>query len=470
MSSEKKIQEKLKEAEVPDFVQELFLRQVQRLKEGALATISSRAISPAPDLPTLSDLEAYAAKGRELIGKLIVLKLNGGLGTSMGLEKAKSLLAVREGKTFLDIICDQVSAQRENFGIQLPLVLMNSFRTEADTEAHLERHPGIKQGNGELPTSVVQHQVPRLLKDSLEPLSWPTDPSLEWCPPGHGDLYSVLLTRGLLTSALENGYRYVFVSNSDNLGASVDPALLGYLAEQGSPFLMETARRTEADKKGGHLALAEGGQLILREKAQCAPEDRDDFQDIERHRYFNTNSLWLDLQQIGDALQQGRLELPVIANEKNADPRDDSTPEVLQLETAMGSAISVLEGSTAVEVPRSRFLPVKTTDDLLVLRSDRYSLTEGSELSAQSSEPIVVELDPRFYRTMQRFEERFPDGSPSLKGCLRLTVSGDLLFKAGVVCREGVIVRNTSEEQAVIAEGTQLSGEVEISEKESSLT
>ena len=182
------------------------------------------------------------------------------------------------------------------------------------------------------------------------------------------------------------GYRYAFVSNADNLGAVIEPAILGYLVENRLPFMMEAADRTIADRKGGHVGRLLNGQLILRESAQCPAEEMADFQDIRRHRYFNTNNLWLDLVALKDLLAaRGHiLGLPMIVNRKTVDPRDSASTPVYQLETAMGSAIGVFPGARAIRVPRSRFAPVKTTDDLLAVRSDAYVLTEDVPGGAES--------------------------------------------------------------------------------------
>ena len=241
-----------------------------------------------------------------------------------------------------------------------------------------------------MPFDFVQHKEPKLLVDGLAPAEWPPDPSLEWCPPGHGDIYPALLTSGMLAALLERGYRYAFVSNSDNLGATLDPRILAWFAAEGLPYAAEVTDRTPADKKGGHIAtLKETGGLILRETAQTPDEDMDAFTDVDRHPFFHVNNLWVDLRALDALLRErdGVLGLPMIVNEKTVDPSDSSSPAVYQLETAMGAAIGVFEGARAIRVPRSRFVPVKKTSDLLVLRSDAYVLGDGAriELAAEAA-------------------------------------------------------------------------------------
>jgi UTP--glucose-1-phosphate uridylyltransferase len=238
----------------------------------------------------------------------------------------------------------------------------------------------------------------------------------------------------MLERLLEDGYRYMFLSNSDNLGAALDPRILGWFAERGLPFLAEVTDRTESDRKGGHLARRrDDGRLVLRETAQTAEEDLPAFEDLERHRYFNCNNIWVDLQAL-----ETPLELPLIVNRKTVDPTDSTSPAVLQLETAMGAAIGVIEGAEAIRVPRERFAPVKTTNQLLVVRSDAYELTERWTVRPAADPIPVVSLDSDHYKLLADFEQRFAAGPPSLRECRRLGVEGDVSFGGRVAVRGSV--------------------------------
>ncbi|MGB9276887.1 MAG: UTP--glucose-1-phosphate uridylyltransferase, partial [Terrimicrobiaceae bacterium] len=298
-----------------------FERAFQILASKESGVIEEASIAPVEQLPTYEEISSGPADAG-LLAKAVMLKLNGGLGTGMGLEKAKSLLVVRNGETFLDLIVRQVLAARKQTGANLRFLLMNSFSTSEDTRSHLARYPEL---GDPADLEFLQNKVPKIAKDTLLPVEWPAEPDLEWCPPGHGDLYPAILGSGTLDRLLKEGYLYLFVSNSDNLGATMDPALLNWFAGSGMPFLMEVTTRTGADRKGGHLARrASDGQLLLRESAQCSKEDMDAFEDIERHRYFNTNNLWLRLDHLAEELERngGLLPLPVITNEKTVDPRN----------------------------------------------------------------------------------------------------------------------------------------------------
>jgi UTP--glucose-1-phosphate uridylyltransferase len=329
---------------------------------------------------------------------------------------------------------------------------MNSFYTHDDALEALDEEVA-----SDVPPDFVQHKEPKVLVEDLMPAEWPDDPSLEWCPPGHGDVYTALLTSGMLDALRDRGYRYAFVSNSDNLGAVLDPRILAWLAREEIPFAMEVTRRTEADRKGGHIARRGGGGYLLRETAQTPKEDLDALQDIGRHRYVNTNNLWVDLEALRRVLEEreGVLGLPLIVNRKTLDPGDKSTPEVFQLETAMGAAIGVFDGAQPIAVPRRRFSPVKTTEDLLALRSDAYAVLDDArvELAAErDGTPPVVDLDDDYYKLLRDFDARFPEGAPSLVACERIAVEGDVTFGSGVVVRGSVTVRGPRE----IEDGTVL--------------
>jgi UTP--glucose-1-phosphate uridylyltransferase len=423
---------------------EVFTYYYRELESGETGALAEPDIEPVEELPKLADLEVDADQSREALGRTAVVKLNGGLGTSMGMERAKTLLPVRDQETFLDVIVAQVRHARKRYDIDLPVVFMDSFRTRDDTLEALAAYPDLPVDG--LPLDFLQNQEPKLLVDDLSPVQWPADPSLEWCPPGHGDLYTALEVSGVLAALLSKGLRYAFVSNADNLGAAPDAEVAGWFAATGAPFAVEACRRTASDRKGGHLAVRRDDKaLVLRESAQIRPEDSDAFADIDRHRYFNTNNLWLDLAAVAAALERtdGVLGLPLIRNVKNVDPSDPDSPEVVQIETAMGAAVEVFDGSVAIEVDRSRFLPVKTTNDLLVLRSDVYELTDEHRLvvAARRGRPApYVDLDGGYYTLLRDFDARFPAGPPSLVDCDRFVVCGDVRFGADVVARGEVSV------------------------------
>lgn len=439
-------------AGMQDVVIRAFNRNYEALMRRESGLIPETSIQPSEGLPSLEKITPATSTGRSLLSESVVIKLNGGLGTGMGLQGPKSLLAVREGVNFLDLMVRQILDLRQKSGAAVRLLLMNSFSTSRETIAHLEHYRG--EGLAEASeVELMQNQIPKIDAATMQPVEWPADPPMEWCPPGHGDLYPSLLGSGWLDRLLAEGVKYAFVSNSDNLGAILDPSILQYFADSGAPFLMEVTRRTAADRKGGHLAARKtDGRLLLREVAQCPDEDLEAFQDIGRHQYFNTNSLWIRLDLLKKQLEVdgGVLPLPMIRNSKTVDPRDKKSTSVVQLETAMGAAIECFEGATAIEVPRSRFAPVKTTSDLLALRSDAYEVLDDGRVRLAPSRagvPPVITLSDE-YKLVDSLDNL---GVPSLIDCKSLKVNGLIRFEPGVVLRGDVSFENTGALQSVKA-------------------
>ncbi len=424
--------DKMVAAGVDEVAIETFAHYYRLLEHGETGMMPESTIDPV-DMESLADVEVADDAASEAIRHTVVIKLNGGLGTSMGMDRAKSLLCVRRGLSFLDIIARQVLHLRMEYDAPLPMIFMNSFRTSTDTLDALARYDELPVEG--LPLEFLQNKEPKLLLKDLSPAAFPKDPDLEWCPPGHGDVYTALRGTGLLDRLIELGYRHVFISNSDNLGAVPDARVAGWFAGSGAPFAIECVRRTPSDRKGGHLARRKtDGRLVLRETAQTPPEDAASLADLDRHRYCSTNNVWFDLAAMKQALdvRQGILGLPLIRNVKHLDPADSSTPEVIQIETAMGSAIEVFEGSQLIEVGRDRFVPVKTTNDLLVLRSDVYDIGTDFVLDQVAEDIPFVDLDGQFYKLVREFDKRFPEGAPSMRKASSLTVEGDWTFGHGV--------------------------------------
>ncbi len=442
--------EKLMRAhELPEIVVNNFNYYYNLVLNGEQGLISDEEVDPIENVEGLEELDRYMEAGKEVMSKAVIIKLNGGLGTSMGLDKAKSLLVARKNLNFLDITIRQVLALREKYSTYIPLIFMNSYNTDADTLSIIDNYPHFK---GSVPATMTQYKVPKVLQDTFTPAVWPENPDLEWCPPGHGEVYIALETTGILDTLIEKGYEYAFISNIDNLGAVLDLGILGYLSQHQIPFMMEVVSRTPADKKGGHLARHKDGHLILREVAQCPPQDIESFQDINKYKYFNSNNLWINLQALKAYLNEHNnvLKLPLIRNSKTVDPKQKNSPKVFQLETAMGSAISVFPGARAVRVTKSRFLPIKTCADLLALRSDIYYMDEEYNIYSDTRRKlgtIKITLDEDFYKLISDFEARIQI-IPSLLQCQNLDVEGDVFFNKPITIKGYVTLVNTKSEQS----------------------
>ena len=337
MNNDGKIIEKMKKENLSDVLIEDFLKKVDKVRKGETGKVVWNTIGdldPETDEISLETLRKTRQPKSENLKKLVVIKLNGGLGTSMGLSKAKSLIKIKENKSFLEIIASQIQYYRKKFNVEIPLILMDSYNTQSDCAREL----GSIGFSQTIPTSFLQNKVPRLRQSDLSPIET-EDKKDEWCPPGHGDIYLSLKETGILKSLLEKGYEYAFISNGDNLGATIEPYILDYLLEEQLDFAMEMTPKTLADKKGGAIyrKMIDGKfmGLELLETAQVPDEHEHEFSGMGKFRTFSTNNLWINLKALESRLSKGLMELSLIVN-----PKSVAGIDVLQLETAMGSAIS----------------------------------------------------------------------------------------------------------------------------------
>ncbi|ONI14897.1 hypothetical protein PRUPE_3G015000 [Prunus persica] len=363
-------------------------------------------LAPTPDDP---------AEIKTLLDKLVVLKLNGGLGTTMGCTGPKSVIEVRNGLTFLDLIVIQIETLNNKYGSSVPLLLMNSFNTHDDTQ---------------------KSQYPRLVVEDFSPLPSKGQTGKDgWYPPGHGDVFPSLKNSGKLDLLLSQGKEYVFVANSDNLGAVVDLKILNHLIHKKNEYCMEVTPKTLADVKGGTLISYEGRVQLL-EIAQVPDAHVNEFKSIEKFKIFNTNNLWVNLNAIKRLVEADALKMEIIPNPKEVDG-----VKVLQLETAAGAAIRFFNHAIGINVPRSRFLPVKATSDLLLVQSDLYTLEDGfvirNKARTNPANP-TIELGPEF-KKVGNFLSRFKS-IPSILELDSLKVSGDVWFGAGVVLKGKVTI------------------------------
>jgi UTP--glucose-1-phosphate uridylyltransferase len=448
---------KMKTAGLQPVVIDTFAWYYNKVLTGDKGLIFNKDIRPVEprEIADATEFDSFANAGKKALPQAVMIVLNGGLGTSMGLTCAKSLLEARDGKSFLEIIVQQAEIRR------IRLAFMNSFNTHADTLATLNLLH-LKQP----PLCFIQNKFPKILQSDFSPATWPNHPDLEWNPPGHGDIYAALYISGVLDQLLKDGVRYAFIANSDNLGATMDEALLGYFSEKALPFMMEVSLRTPLDFKGGHLAFHRDGRLILREVAQCPDDELNISRDISRYRYFNTNNIWINLEYVKKLIDiQGNVRLPMILNPKNLNPRDDASPAVFQIETAMGSAISLFEGAAAVVVPRVRFYPVKKCNELLAIRSDCFTYSDACGLVVNPRrriEPIQIDLDPKYYGKIDEFGKRFPYGPPSLLNCESLTVRGDVFFGNQIALKGNVVIRNSGSMPVTVPDATVIEGEISL--------
>ncbi|TKR68121.1 hypothetical protein L596_024151 [Steinernema carpocapsae] len=390
----------------------------------------------------------------ERLNRLVVVKLNGGLGTSMGCKGPKSVISVRNDLTFLDLTMQQIQHLNRTYNVDVPLVLMNSFNTDEDTQKLLKKYKNVRVHFH----AFCQSRYPRIDKATLMPIGKHLeDGDLEcWYPPGHGNFYEAFYASGLLDKFIADGKDICFLSNIDNMGATVDMNILNYVFNHDAEFVMEVTDKTRADVKGGTLIQYEG-KLMLLEIAQVPKDYVDEFKSVSKFRIFNTNNLWVKLPAIKRVVENKELEMEIIVNPKHLERGSD----VIQLETAAGAAIKNFKGACGINVPRSRFLPVKKTSDLLLLMSNLYDIDSGSlTLSALRSFPTtpLVKLGSSFDK-VKGFLSRF-QGIPDLLELDHLTVSGDVWFGKDVVLKGTVIIIANHGDRIDIPPGTILENKI----------
>ena len=403
--------------------------EAQHVEWSKIQTPTDEVVVP---YDSLAPTPGGSSEIKSLLDKLVVLKLNGGLGTTMGCTGPKSVIEVRDGLTFLDLIVIQIENLNSKYGSNVPLLLMNSFNTHDDTQKIIEKY---QNSNIEIHT-FNQSQYPRLVVEDFSPLPSKGNTGKDgWYPPGHGDVFPSLSNSGKLDALLSQGKEYVFVANSDNLGAIVDLKILNHLIEHKNEYCMEVTPKTLADVKGGTLISYEGRVQLL-EIAQVPDEHVGEFKSIEKFKIFNTNNLWVNLNAIKRLVEADALKMEIIPNPKEVDG-----VKVLQLETAAGAAIRFFDKAIGINVPRSRFLPVKASSDLLLVQSDLYTVEDGSVIrnrARANPENPSIELGPEF-KKVSSFLSRFKS-IPSIVELDSLKVAGDVWFGAGVILKGKVSI------------------------------
>jgi UTP--glucose-1-phosphate uridylyltransferase len=401
-------------------------------------TINWEKIAP----PAPSQVVAYDqlpnSDAVEFLNKLAVVKLNGGLGTSMGCVGPKSVIEVRDGMSFLDLSVRQIEYLNRTYDVNVPFVLMNSFNTDADTASIIKKYEGH---NIDILT-FNQSRYPRVLKDSLLPAPKSYDSQLsDWYPPGHGDVFESLYNSGILDQLLERGIEIIFLSNADNLGAVVDLRILQHMVETKSEYIMELTDKTKADVKGGTIIDYEGTARLL-EIAQVPKEHVNEFKSIKKFKYFNTNNIWMSLRAVKRIVENSELEMEIIPNDKSipADKKGEADISIVQLETAVGAAIRHFKNAHGVNVPRRRFLPVKTCSDLMLVKSDLYTLKHGQLVIDPSrfGPAPLIKLGTDFKKVSQ-FQKRIPS-IPKILELDHLTITGNVNLARGVVLKGTVII------------------------------
>lgn len=396
------------------------------------------------------------ASMKAMLEQLVVVKLNGTLGTPMGWSGVKAAIPVRNDLTFLDLTVQQIEYLNKTYDVDVPLILMNSFNTDEEIEKIIRKYScfnvSIRTFN--------QSRYPRINKESLMPIarSCRTEDDIEaWYPPGHGDFYESFNNSGLLDDLIAEGRKLCFLSNMDNLGGTVDLNILDFCFKNNHEFVMEVTDKTRADVTGGTL-IQYDGKLRLLEAAQVPSQHVEDFSSVKTFNVFNTNNLWINLEATKRILDERTLAMEIIVNPRIL----DGDINVIQLETAVGAAMKCFDNAVGLNVPRSRFLPVKKTSDLLLVMSNLYTLTLGAlVMSSKRMFPTtpLVKLGDNYFKKVGGFIKRF--GSiPDILELDHLTVSGDVTFGKGVSLKGTVIIIANHGDRIDIPDGSILENRI----------
>jgi UTP--glucose-1-phosphate uridylyltransferase len=339
-----------------------------------------------PGAPGQADRRArLGARGEAALraGQVAILVLNGGMATRFG-GGATGVVSVVEGRplaSFLAVKLGQARTVAQALGTHIPVVLMHSFATQDPSEAHLREidWSGVDPADRD---AFAQSIMPRVLPDGTPLPELPEAAGMDdtdlYCAPGHGDTLEQLRVSGALGRLRARGVQHVLVSNVDNLGASLDPVVLGAHLEAvdaGAGVSVEVVRR-EAGDAGGCVALLEDGTAAIIEGFRLPVGV-----DMADYPHFNTNTLWLALAAVDH-----EIPLSWFAVRKQIDwPGRDGTDgklEVVQFERLIGQ-ITESVPSAYLEVDRAaRFLPIKVREDLQ---------TYADELAAFARDAGVVE-------------------------------------------------------------------------------
>jgi UTP--glucose-1-phosphate uridylyltransferase len=395
---------------------------------------------PAPDKP----------KMKQLLEQTVVILMNGGV-SKMDFKTPRSALTVEKNgitQTLLDCRLAQINALNVEFGVDLPIILMNSFLTNTETNHNLQKYQNLK--------IKILHQgmYPLMYKTNLSPIPQSkNDPN--WSPPGSAEIFVLLKTTGLLDELLKEGKKFAFLSDVENLGATIDPKLLYHVEQKQINLLLEVTPRTKSEGNfmGGVPVLFRKKQHIL-ELSQVPMHIRQTRFNFQDFKYLNTNNIWISLQTLA--------KIEKISMDWALHSKMQKGREVVYIDTPVSMAIQSFPNPTAITVPRQRYRQVHHTSHLLAVQSDLYVLENGNfKLNPKRIPPTepLLKLGDGF-KTLDDYQKRFSCGPPSLLEIDHLTVSGEVNFGSDVVLKGTVIIVADAGSRIDIPQGTTLENKI----------
>ncbi|KAG0582020.1 hypothetical protein KC19_3G027000 [Ceratodon purpureus] len=450
-------------------------RAVQKLERWALhqqsksdEPIAWDKINPRTDLKVLpydklpSVVDDHE-KCKVLLHKLIVVKLCGTLGRSLGTTQPKSLVEIHSEQSFVDLAVQQIEVLNVKYNAKVLLVLATSDNTDRAVKQAVKKYSA-----SDVDIIVFnQTEYPREV--------WPVTPKLGedgGYLTNNGDLFAAFSFSGKLDELLALGKEYLFISNCDNLGATVDLNMLNNLSENQCDYCMEVTPKNGTDAENGAYVSSEGNiELLEFEEVSRSQNEKSRSGDV---KVVNTNSTWVNLKAVKRLAEIEALD--IYCSSKGAGEGENIT---FQLQTSSGAPLYSLQvngeifenlpiegnsdlllvqffdGSVAVEVPRTRFHPIRDTSDLLLFRSDLYTVREGvvcpNPLRLSDVNP-TIELEGLKLRKMQYFTERLKH-IPSLLELSSLRVIGDVWFGSDVILQGKVVIWAKKDERIDIPDG-----------------
>lgn len=351
------------------FESERFATAAAQIASGHLSEKSSviqGTIEPVDDVVN-ADYESneLRALGEAALaeGHVATCVLNGGMATRFG-GVVKGVVEVFGGQSFLALKARDARLAAERWGQPVPLVLMNSFATSEATAQHV----AAAQGFGLATENILTfHQSISLRLTQGGELFIGKDGKPSYHAPGHGDFFACLRNSGVLAQLRQRGVRVLLFSNVDNLGATIDPVIIGHHLREGRPFTAELTQKQRtasgAWDKGGAPAKVNGRRQLV--EGFRFPGDFAQ----ERLPDFSTNNMLFTLEAIDRPVPLTRHVVKKSVDGQTA----------LQLEsiTCEASAVDAPDGTPLLpmtllrvprEGPRGRFFPVKEPEDLGAMR------------------------------------------------------------------------------------------------------
>lgn len=390
------------------------------------------SVIPYESLAQTSDVhDADALDTKELLNKLTVIKIISGSGTTMGVNVSKSCMEVTDGVSSLDLVVNQLEDLNSEHGCNIPLILMNTLQNQDNIMKVLEKH---EKKNVDIQT-ICQNQ-----KHSARRTDDSDDEGYQF---EDREIFLSLKTSGTLEALLLQGKEYILVLRSDNLASVLDPKIINHVIENRIQCCLEVTPNIHYDSSENSTSQEDKVQL-----SEIAELPAKEF--MEKYKLVDTRSLWLNLNSVKKIVDAGILTEKL----KGDDER-------FAFGNRLSSTIKLFDRPIAINVPQSRFLPLTSTSDLLLVQSDLYTHSEGILFRNNDRKNPAnphIELGAEF-KKLDEFQSRFKS-IPSIIELDSLRVAGDVWFGADITLKGKVIIVARPGMRLEIPDGTVIQNKV----------